>query len=60
MRPRWRREKEMYKYMSVRIESYARFKESLDIALTSTADSMVRVGYLLMQARDTDILRESG
>ena len=50
----------MFKYMSVQVENYKRFKESLDAAMTGAADHMVRVGYLLMQARDTDILNESG
>jgi hypothetical protein len=50
----------MFKYMSVEIKDYEKFKTNLDIALTSTADNMVRVGYLLMQARDTEILNGSG
>ena len=50
----------MFKYMSIEIRDYKRFKEKLDIALTNTADNMVHVGYLLAQARDTDILKESG
>lgn len=50
----------MFKYMSTEINNYKTYKEKLDTALTSAADNMVRVGYLLMQARDTDILSESG
>ena len=50
----------MFKYMSIPVENYKQFKEKLDIALSSAADNMVRVGYLLMKARDTEILQESG
>ena len=50
----------MFKYMSTEISNYKQYKEKLDAALTSAADNMVRVGYLLIQARDTDILKESG
>ena len=50
----------MFRYLSVMVDTYTTYKEKLDAAMLSTADSMVRVGYLLMQARDTDILRESG
>lgn len=50
----------MFKYMSIEINDYERFKGELDRALSSTADNMVRIGYLLMQARDTDILKGSG
>ncbi len=50
----------MFKYMSTEVNNYKQYKEKLDTALTSAADNMVRVGYLLMQARDTDILKESG
>ncbi|MBR2256506.1 MAG: hypothetical protein IJ899_04025 [Blautia sp.] len=50
----------MITFLSTQILDYEEFKENLDIALNNTADNMVRVGYLLQQARDTDILKESG
>ena len=41
-------------------KSYQEYKEELDAELTKTAESFVRIGYLLKVARDTDILEESG
>lgn len=41
-------------------KSYQEYKEELDAELTKTAESFVRIGYLLKVARDTDILAESG
>lgn len=50
----------MFKYMSIEITDYSRYKMELDMALSNTADNMVRAGYLLAKARDTEILKESG
>ena len=41
-------------------KSYQEYKAELDAELTKTAESFVRIGYLLKVARDTDILAESG
>ena len=41
-------------------KSYQEYKEELDAELTKTAESFVRIGYLLKVARDTHILAESG
>ena len=40
--------------------NYGQFKEALDKEILSAAESFVKIGYLLKQARDTNILRESG
>ena len=40
-------------------KSYAQFKEECDTVVKQTAESFVRLGYLLKVARDTDILKES-
>lgn len=40
--------------------SYWEYKEALDGELQKSAESFVRIGYLLKVARDTDILKESG
>lgn len=42
------------------ITDYKDFKEALDTELNQTAESFVRIGYLLKQARDTNILADSG
>ncbi len=41
-------------------QSYLEYKAALDAELQQTAESFVRIGYLLKVAMDTDILRESG
>lgn len=40
--------------------SYREYKAALDGELQKSAESFVRIGYLLKVARDTDILMESG
>lgn len=40
--------------------SYSDYKSALDGELQKSAESFVRIGYLLKLARDTDILQESG
>lgn len=40
--------------------SYADYKAAVDEELKKSAESFVRIGYLLKVARDTDILKESG
>lgn len=42
------------------ITDYKGFKAALDTELNQTAESFVRIGYLLKQARDTNILAKSG
>ena len=44
----------------VHFRDYQVFKSQLDKALKTTANDMVMVGYLLKEARDTNILAESG
>ena len=39
---------------------YKQYKEELDTELQKSAESFVRIGYLLKVARDTNILRDSG
>ncbi len=39
---------------------YATFKDQFDKCMLATANNFVAIGYLLKQARDTDILKESG
>lgn len=39
---------------------YKKYKEELDNELQRSAESFVRIGYLLKVARDTNILRDSG
>ena len=41
-------------------KTYGEYKEALDGELQKSAESFVRIGYLLKVARDTDILTESG
>lgn len=41
-------------------KTYEEYKRELDTELARTAESFVRIGYLLKVARDTDILAESG
>lgn len=40
--------------------NYETFKQEFDTEIHRAADSYVRIGYLLIEARDTDILKESG
>ena len=40
--------------------SYGEFKQSMDQELQKTAQSFVRIGWLLKVAKETDILKESG
>ena len=40
--------------------SYDAYKAAVDAELKKTAESFVRIGYLLKVARDTDILKDSG
>lgn len=39
---------------------YEDFKQQFDSCMQQTANNFVKIGYLLKQARDTDILKESG
>ena len=41
-------------------KSYEEYKAELDGELQRSAESFVRIGYLLKVARDTNILEESG
>ena len=41
-------------------KSYQEFRDELKVELNKTAESFVRIGYLLKVARDTDILATSG
>lgn len=41
-------------------KSYKEYKEELSSELVKTAESFVKIGYMLKVARDTDILKESG
>lgn len=40
--------------------TYQEYKAAVDCELQKSAESFVRIGYLLKVARDTDILKESG
>lgn len=44
----------------IQINSYKDFKTALDGELQKAAEGFVKIGWLLKQARDTDILHESG
>lgn len=44
----------------VTYETYEQFKVALDTEILSAAESFVKIGYLLKQARDTNILHNSG
>lgn len=44
----------------VAYETYEQFKVALDTEILSAAESFVKIGYLLKQARDTNILHDSG
>lgn len=44
----------------VTYETYEQFKTALDTEILSAAESFVKIGWLLKQARDTTILYESG
>lgn len=50
----------MIKAEIINITDYKTFKETLGAELRASAEGFVRIGYLLKQARDTDILAESG
>lgn len=50
----------MNEVIGYEFNNYRQYKESLDQELSSTAESFVRIGYLLKVARDTNILYESG
>lgn len=41
------------------IQTYAEYKKEVDTELQRTAESFVKIGYLLKLARDTDILKDS-
>lgn len=41
-------------------QNYISFKQELDSELNKAADGFVKIGYLLRQAEDTDVLRTSG
>ena len=41
-------------------KTYREYKAAVDTELQKSAESFVRIGYLLKVARDTDILQESG
>lgn len=41
-------------------QDYKNFKAELDIELNKAADGFVKIGYLLRQAEDTDVLESSG
>lgn len=41
-------------------QSYSEYKAELDTELSKSAEGFVRIGWLLKQARDTDILKGSG
>lgn len=43
-----------------KLQKYEEYKEQLGAEIKSTAESFVRIGYLLKIARDTDILEGSG
>ncbi len=43
-----------------RYSSYGEYKQALDSELQKTAEGFVKIGFLLKQARDTNILEESG
>ena len=50
----------MMELLNYGYENYEQFKESLDGAMHQAAESFVRIGYLLRQAKETNILEESG
>lgn len=50
----------MIKAELLNITDYKTFKDTLGEELKASAEGFVRIGYLLKQARDTDILAESG
>ena len=49
----------MEEHAIVYAQNYQQFKSELDYELNRAANGFVRIGYLLKQARDTDILKES-
>lgn len=44
----------------IKYSDYASFENQFDSCMLATANNFVAIGYLLKQARDTDILKESG
>ncbi len=44
----------------VKFENYETFKGQFDRCMNATANNFVTIGYLLKQAKETDILKESG
>lgn len=44
----------------IKYSDYASFENQFDNCMLATANNFVAIGYLLKQARDTDILKESG
>lgn len=50
----------MMELLNYGYENYEQFKASLDGAMHQAAESFVRIGYLLRQAKETNILEESG
>ena len=44
----------------VHFRDYQTFKNTMDLKMAETADHFVMIGYLLKEARDTNILAESG
>ncbi len=46
--------------LSTTYENYAQYKEQFDACMKATANNFVAIGHLLIVARDTDILKESG
>lgn len=44
----------------VHFRDYQTFKNTMDMKMAETADHFVMIGYLLKEARDTNILAESG
>lgn len=51
---------DIVKVQLAEITDYNAFRDTLGKELTASAESFVRIGYLLKKARDTDILKESG
>lgn len=49
-----------YRETGVRHGSYAEFKATMDRVLDRVAEGFVEIGFLLKEARDTNILKESG
>ena len=52
----WQQDKEEEMDGVIGFSNYKQYKESLDQELSRSAESFVRIGYLLKVARDTNIL----